>query len=76
MYKEGATPNYFTQCSLVIVCVLSIDIEVNVYGSKAGRFVGKAGCYAVAVIANNATFPLAVNRMAAFHPQSQNRSDY
>mgnify|MGYP001804201762 CR=1 FL=1 len=34
--------------------------------NKAGRFVGKAGCYAVVAIADNAPFSLAVIRMAAF----------
>ena len=34
--------------------------------SKAGRLVGLADCYAVIVLADNATFLLAVNRIAAF----------
>ena len=34
--------------------------------TKAGWFVGKAGCYAVVALADNATFSLAVNRMVAF----------
>ena len=34
--------------------------------SKAGRLVGLAGCYAAIVLADNATFLLAVNRIAAF----------
>ena len=38
---------------------------------KAGRFVGKAGCYAFVVLAGNATFSLAVNRMAAFQNSPQ-----
>ena len=42
------------------------------YG-KAGRLVGKADCCAVASIADNATFLLAANRMAAFRSQSQIR---
>ena len=32
---------------------------------KAGRLVGLAYCYAVIVLADNATFLLAVNRIAA-----------
>ena len=42
------------------------------YG-KAGQFVGKADCCAVAAIADNATFLLAANRMAVFRSQSQNQ---
>ena len=38
--------------------------------SKAGRLVGLADCYAVIVIADNATFLLALNRIAAFRPHS------
>ena len=41
--------------------------------TKAGRFVGKASCYAVVVLADNATITLAVNRMVAFRTQSANR---
>ena len=37
---------------------------------ETGRFADKAGCYAVIVIADNAKFSLAVNRMTAFCPQS------
>ena len=44
--------------------------------AKAGRFVGKAGCYAVLVLADNATFSLAVNCMAAYRTQPANRSHY
>ena len=38
--------------------------------SKPGRLVGLADCYAVIVIADNATFLLAVNRIAAFRRHS------
>ena len=34
--------------------------------AKAGRFVGLADCYAVIALADNATFLLVVNRIAAF----------
>ena len=37
---------------------------------KAGRLVGLAGCYAVIALADNATFLLAVNRIAAFRQHS------
>ena len=37
---------------------------------KAGWLVGIADCYAVIVLANNATFLLVVNRIAAFRPHS------
>ena len=37
---------------------------------KAGRLVGLADCYAVIVLADNATFLLAVNRIAAFRSHS------
>ena len=37
---------------------------------KAGRLVGFADCYAVIVLADNATFLLAVNRIAAFWSHS------
>ena len=37
---------------------------------KAGRLVGFAGCYAAIVLADNATFLLAVNRIAAFRSHS------
>ena len=40
---------------------------------KAGRFVGSVDCYAVIVLADNATFLLAVNLMVAFRPQSTNQ---
>ena len=36
---------------------------------KAGRLVGLADCYAAIVLADNATFLLAVNRIAAFRSQ-------
>ena len=36
---------------------------------EAGWFIGKASCYAVEVLADNATFLLAVNRMVAFCAQ-------
>ena len=38
--------------------------------SKAGPLVGIAGCYAAIVLANNAKFLLAVNRIAAFQSHS------
>ena len=38
--------------------------------TKAGRPVGLADCYAVIVLADNATFLLAVNRKAAFRSHS------
>ena len=37
---------------------------------KAGRLVGLADCYAVVVLADSATFLLAVNRIAAFRLHS------
>ena len=37
---------------------------------KAGRLVGIADCYAAIVQADNATFLLAVNRIAAYRPDS------
>ena len=40
--------------------------EIN----KAGRLVGIAGSYADLVIADNATILLAVNRIAAYRPDS------
>ena len=44
--------------------------------AKAGRFVGKAGCYAVVVLADNATFSLAVNRTVTVRTQSGNRPQW
>ena len=41
--------------------------------TKAPLFVGKASCYGVVVLADNATITLAVNRMVAFRTQSANR---
>ena len=38
--------------------------------TKAGRLVGLAGSYAVIVLADSATFLLAVNRIAAFRSHS------
>ena len=38
--------------------------------SKAGRLVGIADCYAAIVPADNATFLLSVNHIAAFRPHS------
>ena len=38
--------------------------------TKAGRFVGLADCYAAIVLADNATFLLAVNRTAALRRHS------
>ena len=38
---------------------------------KAGRLVGLADCYAAIVLADNATFLLAVNRIAATRPLSE-----
>ena len=38
--------------------------------AKAGQLVGLADCYAVIVLADNATFLLAVNRIAAFRSDS------
>ena len=37
---------------------------------KAGRLVGIADCYAAIVLADNATFLLAVNRITAFRRHS------
>ena len=37
---------------------------------KAGRLVGFADCYAVIVLADNATFLLAENRIAAYRSHS------
>ena len=54
----------------VFVCSCCCNVVFN----KAGRFVGKAGCYAVVAFADNATFSLAVNRMATFRTQAANRS--
>ena len=51
-------------------CHIMIFISYRYYCqskiSKAGRLVGLAGCYAAIVLADNATFLLAVNRIAAF----------
>ena len=44
--------------------------------SKAGRFVSSADCYAAMVLADNATFLLAVNRMVAVCTQAADRSHY
>ena len=41
--------------------------------TKAGQLVGLAYCYAVIVLADNATFSLAVNRIVAFCTQAANR---
>ena len=41
--------------------------------TKAGPFVGLADCCAALVVADNATFLLAVNRMAAFRQNSANQ---
>ena len=38
--------------------------------TKAGRLVGLADCYAIIALADNATFLLAVNRIAAFRSHS------
>ena len=43
---------------------------------KAGRFLSKAGCYAVVVLADNAAVSLAVNRRGVFCTQAANRSHY
>ena len=40
------------------------------HNCKAGRLVGFADCYAVIVLADNATFLLAVNRIAASRSDS------
>ena len=48
-----------------------INLSMNTwYNIKAGRLVGFADCYAVIVLADNATFLLAVNRIAAFRSHS------
>ena len=44
----------------------------RLYYTQAGRFAGKARCYAIAVIADNAIFSFAVNRISAFRAQSEN----
>ena len=44
--------------------------RANEVSSKAGRLVGFADCYAVIVLADNATFLLAENRIAAHKPYS------
>ena len=41
-------------------------MSINTVITKAGRLVGLADCYAAIVLADNATFLLAVNRIAAF----------
>ena len=46
-----------------------MELEIRMIWSpciKAGRLVGLADCYAVTVLADNATFLLAVNRIAPF----------
>ena len=45
-------------------------LKLQVEKSKAGRLVGLAECYAVMVLADNAKFLLAVNRIAAFRSHS------
>ena len=49
---------YATRC--ILLCLIC----------KAGRLVGLADCYSVIVLADNATFLLAVNRIAAFRLHS------
>ena len=55
-------------------CVLCMKSRLSVTNRrktlKAGRLVSLAGCYAAIVIADNATFLLSVNRIAAFQPHS------
>ena len=48
---------------LLMITIIMSDLSVYI---KAGRLVGLANSYAVIVLADNATFLLAVNRIAAF----------
>ena len=41
-------------------------MSINTVITKAGRLVGLADCYAAIVLADDATYILAVNRIAAF----------
>ena len=52
---SGSTKVHFTQLT-----------ELGADLTKAGRLVGLADCYAVIELADNATFLVAVNRIAAF----------
>ena len=45
---------------------LNLSIITILDVTKAGRLVGLSDCYAVIALADNATFLLAVNRIAAF----------
>ena len=47
---------------------------VFVVSPKAGRFVGKASCYAVVASSDSAKFSLAVNLMAAIRTHIANLS--
>ena len=60
----------------IIYKLTSQTRTVHALHTKAGRFVGLADCYAAIVLADNATFSLAVNRMVTFLPQSSNRWHY
>ena len=43
-----------------------MQFQLSVRGRKAGQLVGLADCYAVLVLADNATFLSAVNRIPAY----------
>ena len=47
-------------------CIFTQLTELGADLTKAGRLVGLADCYAVIELADNATFLVAVNRIAAF----------
>ena len=62
MYTARSNRN----CGNIICALTKEDIFDWTGANKAGRLVGKADCYAVVAIADNTTFSLAVNHIAAF----------
>ena len=72
-YSEGSLPwdnvyNVSMRCVSMRCGCHTVAAMYNLH--KAGRLVGFADCYAVIALADNATFLLAVNRIAAVREHS------
>ena len=64
------TVEYLPCCTILGADSYTVTIAETKCPSKAGRLVGLADCYAAIVLADSATFLLAVNRIAAFRLHS------
>ena len=69
-FAATSTYSCISMNNAILNLILQMQLDLQYHHdmshiSKAGRLVGKADCFAVIALADNATFLLAVNRIAA-----------